>query len=394
VAEHPALAIDATRLEIFTWYRPEVPGHADVFFTPNHDFNGDAIFQYASKDNSGAYDSSAATGKITITPVNDAPTAVNDSASVTAGTVLKLAGSTLLANDTDPDGDHLSIASVQGAAHGTVALGQDGTVSFTATSGYTGAASFTYTVSDGHGGSATATVNIDVKAASAPDDISGPGVRTQGFWANNGAVYWDGETDPSGTKHSPQFANFPKAELTYKVDTNYDGTVDSNKYLLIGDFNKNGVTDNGEHTFLVSLSDAKALLTASTSDARMIVGRDLVTTWLNYLAENPVGSTANANSPAWFVQEAVDWLSQLSGNAHTLAHGIVDTGAMSNGAFVGANVSTSSSAYSTGINLDGLFGIQSAGKDVLAGSGIHDALDQYNNTGKIGASLWAHDGDL
>ena len=38
------------------------------------------------------------------------------------------------------------------ASHGTVSLGPDGAVTFTPTAGYTGAASFTYTVSDGHGG--------------------------------------------------------------------------------------------------------------------------------------------------------------------------------------------------------------------------------------------------
>jgi hypothetical protein len=267
-------------------------------------------------------------------------------------------------------------------------------VTFTPTANYTGAASFTYTISDGHGGTDTATVDIDVKAASAPGDIAGPGVRTQGFWANNGAVYWDGEVDASGVKHAPQYATFPTGELTYKVDSNCDGVTDSNKFLLIGDFNKDGLTDNGEHTILLSLSDAKALLTSGGSDARIALGRDLVTAWLNYLEGNPEGSTANAASPAWFVEEAVDWLSKTAGTTHTLAHGVVDTGAMSGGVFTGAAISTSSAAWTAGFNLDGVYGVQSGGIDIAAGATLHETLDYFNNTGKIGSTIWANDADL
>ncbi|HEX7946396.1 MAG TPA: Ig-like domain-containing protein, partial [Phenylobacterium sp.] len=369
-------------------------GQAFVYFTPKANFSGDTTFQYAAKDNGGAYDGSPATGTIHITGVNDGPDAVNDTTSVTAGQSVKLASTSLLSNDTDPDGDKLTITSVQAATHGTVALAADGSVTFTAASGYAGAASFTYTISDGHGGVDTATVNVDVKAPSSPSGPTGIGVHTQGFWANNGAVYWDGQADASGVKHSPAYPTFPKAELTYNVDTNCDGTADSNKYLLIGDFNKNGVTDNGEHTFLISLSDAKALLTTSAAgDARLILGRDLVTAWLNYLSDNPMGTTANSASPAWFVQEAVDWLSQVSGTTKTLAHGIQNTGGLSGGDFVGTDISTSGGYWNTGINLDGVSGISTSGKDVDAGAHLHTILDTFNNTGMVGSTLWANDAD-
>ena len=59
------------------------------------------------------------------------------------------------------DGDTLNITSVQGAVHGTVAL-VDGNVVFTPTPNYNGPASFTYTISDGHGGTDTATVTLNV----------------------------------------------------------------------------------------------------------------------------------------------------------------------------------------------------------------------------------------
>jgi len=365
-------------------------GQATVYFTPKADFSGDVTFQYAAKDNAGLYDASPANGKISITAVNDAPKAVADTASVTAGQSVKL--TSLLSNDTDPDGDKLTITSVQGATKGSALLNSDGTVTFTATAGQSGAGGFTYTVSDGHGGTATATVSVDIKAAaSAPAGPSGPGVHTAAWWQSTGAVYWDGATDPAGTKHSPTDAGYPKAELTYSVDTNANGTVDSKDYLLIGDFNKNGVTDNGEHTLLISRADAKALLSSTDSDARAVLGKELVATWLNYLSENPVGTTANGAAPAWFVQEAVDWLSQLSGTTKTLANGVTNSGAVSSGHFVGADVSQYGASWNTGINLDGQSGIQYSGKDVMAGDDIHDALAQYNGVGKIGSTIWAVD---
>src|SRR5262249_56690416 len=70
---------------------------------------------------------------------------------------------TLLANDSDVDGDSLTITSVQGATHGTVAISNGNTV-FTPAANYNGPASFTYTASDGHGGTTTGTVTVNVAA--------------------------------------------------------------------------------------------------------------------------------------------------------------------------------------------------------------------------------------
>jgi len=67
----------------------------------------------------------------------------------------------LLANDSDPDGDHLSVVSVQDAVNGTVQL-VNGNISFTPDTNFSGAASYTYTVNDGHGATDTAKVSIDV----------------------------------------------------------------------------------------------------------------------------------------------------------------------------------------------------------------------------------------
>jgi len=134
----------------------------NVVFTPAANYNGPASFTYTASDGHGG--TTTGTVNVNVTAVNDAPVAGNDSVAVAAGTPLVLAPATLLANDTDVDGNALTIASVQGATHGSVGL-SNGNVVFTPTAGYSGAASFTYTVSDGQGGTATATVSVDVQAA-------------------------------------------------------------------------------------------------------------------------------------------------------------------------------------------------------------------------------------
>ncbi|MEB3885641.1 Ig-like domain-containing protein, partial [Lyngbya sp. CCY1209] len=66
----------------------------------------------------------------------------------------------LLGNDTDPENDTLSIESVSNPSNGTVELDADGNVIFTPESGFTGDATFEYTINDGNGGTDTATVTV------------------------------------------------------------------------------------------------------------------------------------------------------------------------------------------------------------------------------------------
>ena len=69
----------------------------------------------------------------------------------------------MLANDNDANADPLVITGVGNAVNGTVAFdSQNNIVTFTPTSGYSGIASFTYTISDGHGGTDTAQVSLSV----------------------------------------------------------------------------------------------------------------------------------------------------------------------------------------------------------------------------------------
>ena len=161
----------------------------DVVFAPSTDFNGAATFEYTVSDGNGGTDT--ATVAVDVTPVNDDPVAVDDGSFTTAeNTATIIAAASLLGNDSDADGDSLSISGVDAvsAQGGAVALNPDGSVTYTPAGGFNGEDSFGYTVSDGKGGSATATVGvtvaelilgtngpdvIDVSAQSSPYKIDG-----------------------------------------------------------------------------------------------------------------------------------------------------------------------------------------------------------------------------
>ena len=119
-------------------------------------------------DSGVRYDSLVSNGPpVAGTPPNRNPVATADSAVTLKGIATTIA---VLANDSDPDGNTLTIASVTPPAHGTATINASGTITYTSVSGYAGSDSFTYTVSDGHGGTATATVSVTVKAHTDGDD--------------------------------------------------------------------------------------------------------------------------------------------------------------------------------------------------------------------------------
>ncbi|WP_276576854.1 S8 family serine peptidase [Bradyrhizobium sp. 1] len=98
---------------------------------------------------------------------NGLPTAGGDHLTAREHTPLVTSAADLLANDTDPDGDTLNLVSVGHATHGNVVFdAAHETVTFTPDAGYSGAAAFDYTISDGHGGLATGTVGVNVKSGS------------------------------------------------------------------------------------------------------------------------------------------------------------------------------------------------------------------------------------
>jgi len=100
-----------------------------------------------------------ATVTVTINGVNDAPVVAGESFIVSDGTPFTAPTSKLLANDSDIEGEALSITAVGNMVNASASLGA-GSVTFSGTSA--GAASFDYTVSDVSGGNSVATVSLTV----------------------------------------------------------------------------------------------------------------------------------------------------------------------------------------------------------------------------------------
>lgn len=117
----------------------------NVTFTPESNFSGTATFEYTVSDGT-LTDVGLVT--VSVAPVDDAPVAVDDSVPGSEDTPQTILGATLLVNDTDIEGDTLTITAVGNATNCTVNL-TGGNVSFTPASNFNGPATFEYTISDG-----------------------------------------------------------------------------------------------------------------------------------------------------------------------------------------------------------------------------------------------------
>lgn len=128
-------------------------------FTPTANFTGNASFNYSVTDSSGA--SSSAT--VSIAVQNTPPVAVNDTQTTAKNGTLTIPIQTLLSNDSDANGDNLTLSAVSNAVNGNVRLNGDNVI-FVPTNNFVGDASFSYTLQDSSQTTATATVNITVTA--------------------------------------------------------------------------------------------------------------------------------------------------------------------------------------------------------------------------------------
>jgi parallel beta-helix repeat protein len=129
-----------------------------ITYTPATNYFGNDSFSYTATDASGG--SGTATVQITVSPANDNPLALNDIGTTVTNQAINI---NVLANDTDVDGDALSVSGVTNPAHGSTSINPSGTVRYQPAAGYEGGDSFNYTVSDGNGGSATGRVDITVE---------------------------------------------------------------------------------------------------------------------------------------------------------------------------------------------------------------------------------------
>jgi len=131
-----------------------------ISYMPNAGYTGTDTFSYVVDDGHGSSD--IATVTLTVSPVGDAPIVQNDAINVVVGTPTVL---NVLANDSDPNGNTLTITSVTTPGHGTATItGSASTITYVPVAGYVGADAFGYTVTDGNGNTATGSVTITVAA--------------------------------------------------------------------------------------------------------------------------------------------------------------------------------------------------------------------------------------
>ncbi|MCA9515429.1 MAG: tandem-95 repeat protein, partial [Myxococcales bacterium] len=135
------------------------PGGGGVVFTPAKDASGETVLLYIVSDGEAA---DIATVTVTVTPVNDPPTAVDDQVSVAKDADFTVID--VLANDSSaPDtGETLSVLAVGTPDQGGAVVLVGGEVSYRPAAGFEGVETFTYTLSDGSALTATGTVRVTV----------------------------------------------------------------------------------------------------------------------------------------------------------------------------------------------------------------------------------------
>jgi hypothetical protein len=249
--------------------------------------------------------------------------------------------------------------------------------------------------------SGTATDDVDNTATvtASEDDcyvgVTGPGVRTPGFWSN-WTDFWDGDLSVPTQASQDCFADYD----LLRIDSNGDGTIDGNDSgwsmhngqlgLLIGDYDRNGIADPDEDVIFISLTDALNLINANNkqmSDGVVKIGRDVVASWLNYLAGNPIGTvdaTDGDYSPREAIDDAIDYL-QIFGDKNNSG----STGNLSNP----LEIFDCYSAGHTAVRTSGAFWTSDFPGGSTSGATIHDSLDEYNNFGTVDGVGYAHDCD-
>ena len=134
-------------------------------YTPNANFNGTDSFTYRAND--GTVDSNVASVNITVDPVNDAPVAGDNAYDAIEATMLSVAAPGVMVNDTDIDGDSLTVTTtpVSGPSNGILVLNADGSFDYTPAIAAPGSDSFVYEVCDAEPLCDTATVSLNIIAA-------------------------------------------------------------------------------------------------------------------------------------------------------------------------------------------------------------------------------------
>lgn len=229
--------------------RLELDPNGGFTYTPNANFNGTDTFEYIASDGTG--DSAPTVVTITITPVNDAPAARDDAFGVAPNTPFSRPAPGILENDTDVEDDTLTATLATPPANGTVEVGGDGAFTYTPDADFSGADTFTYTAADSDGGSAEATVTLNVGPLNQPpvalaDDYV---LEEDGSLSVDAPGLLENDTDPEGDEMRADLLDGPATgELIFNEDGGFVYTPAPNyagettfTYQALDDFGKSEV---------------------------------------------------------------------------------------------------------------------------------------------------------
>lgn len=237
-----------------------------VVYTPNAGYTGNDSFTYTITDEEGNTDT-ATVNIVVSSGVDNSPVTVDDTATTTTGTPVDV---NVLANDSDPNGDTLTISGVGDPAHGSVVQNGD-VLTYTPDAGFTGTDTFTYTVKDPDGNTSTATVSITVNGSNSPVTNSDTATTTTDTPVDIDVLAND--SDPNGDDLTVTGYGDPAHGsvtqngniLTYTPDTGFTGT-DTFTYTVK---DPDGNTSTGTVTVTVNAKSAPYVTndTKSTDNA-------------------------------------------------------------------------------------------------------------------------------
>lgn len=294
-----------------------VDGYDKIVYTPRLNFNGNETFSYTIRDVTGVTRTAQIT--VTVAQVNDNPVAVTDNVETDEDTPKVIDP---LANDTDVDTQTglnaapdnktsftITAANVTHPEYGSVAIAGDSkTLTYTPVLNNHDDNVITYTVSDGHSGSAEGTVNVtvnsvnDLPTISVPDDMAltedgengqsaftvsdvetpAENLTVQAVWTSNGALLGTDDVTFSGSGSERYVIVNPKddqnsiggATVRLSVTDTDEGTQDCTFLVTVAPVNDTPVADNAEETIAEDTVNYAINWTLLTSDADIATNGD------------------------------------------------------------------------------------------------------------------------